>query len=214
MIVESKPISYRLRNFLTLCAIIAGLGFGEWGMGPIGGINFANADITEGEAEGHLGWAAGLSAEFGFGKPISLAIQPMYVTRGSDFTITPDEVEITGRPRLTYLSLPVLFKLKFGNPDAFGFVFAGPNFAYNLTVEADFDEVTEDFESALAPLDMGVDVGAGFSFRVAPTVLLGLDARYTHGFIDLLEDEVPGLGGIQTRDIKILASLVFEMWAM
>ncbi len=211
---RKDSLSHGGRNFLMALLLATGLGMADWGLGPIGGINFSDADIDDGETEVFLGWVAGLTAEFGFGNPISLAFQPMYVTRGTDWTITTDDVETEARPRLTYLSLPVLLKLKFGNPDAYGYVFGGPNLAYNLTVDADFDELTDDFESAVAPLDVGVEVGAGISFRVAPSVFLGLDGRYTYGFMDVLEDPVGDVEGFQTRDFKVLASLVFELMDM
>ncbi len=205
-------------NSLALMGVVVSLGLSlshgaiSFGAGLKGGVNFGNAaaetangDEVDIEA-GRLGLAAGGFVEFGVTSPFSLVVEALYTQTGAKTEIA----SVNGEAELSYLEFPILVKAKFGRKDLHAYVFAGPNIGFNLTAEATFAGVTFNDEDNFTSINFAGDIGVGASAQVAPFVFLVADARYSHGFSNIIDESLV-LNNYMTRDIKLMVGVLFHL---
>ncbi len=208
-----------LRNFFALLALgilmLPKIGSANMsmGLGVKGGVNFANATIKDGigkkvNTNSLTGFSLGGLIELGVNTPFSLLLEPTYVKNGATFA------DFSGKGEFTYFQIPVLLKAKFGTPDIYFFLFAGPNFGFNLSAEgtasAGIFTATWNAKDDIDNMDIMGDVGAGLSFSIAPHIHASADARYSHGFTNIINKNSKALDNWMSRDIKLMAGLTFE----
>ncbi len=124
-----------------------------------------------------VGFHVGAFAELGLSE--SFAIQPelLFSTQGASF----EEDGVEADYNLSYLTLPVLAKVKIG--EVFN-IHAGPQFGLLLSSEAKFGDLEVDTKDENKSVDVGVAFGIGADLPVGLT----LAARYNLGLTDIAEE--------------------------
>jgi opacity protein-like surface antigen len=153
-------------------------------LGILGGVNVASLSNNKAEwtMYSKTSWGAGVLVEIGFTPNLSLVSTPMLLKKGGKAIEGPTHYEFHN----SYLELPVLVKVGFGNTVR-PYVLAGPSIGYLVKatlggwsgadkLEADMDPVTEKW-------DLGLAVGGGLSVA-AGNVILFIEGRYAFSFTD------------------------------
>lgn len=163
------------------------------------------------EKSSRTGFKFGALAELGFIPMFAIQVEPMYVQKGGDFTQFGQEI----KNNLTYLEIPILLKLKIPIPGPINpYVFAGPNIGFLLSASSEAGGQSTDIKDEISSTDFALDMGAGVGFKVAPLVVLILDARYSLGLSDILNDsgkQEIGNYKIKTTGIQIVAGIMFDL---
>lgn len=178
------------------------------GVGVKGGVNFANAAVEDFDTEGMTKFVLGGALEFGVTSPFSLVIEALYNQTGAtlDAGVLDDN-----EGELSYLEFPILGKAKFGSIARHAYIVAGPNIGINLTSEGNTAFGGFEADDAVAPVNFALDGGIGGGIQLAKYIYLTLDARYSFGLINILEDEIAGVEDWKTRDIKLMGGLLFHL---
>ena len=143
--------------------------------GAKGGVNFASlsGDDTEG-LDGVTSFHLGLVAEIPLTESFSIQPEVLYSGMGASNS------EGDGMIKLDYITVPVM--LKYYVVDGVSLE-AGPQVAFNVVAESDFEGETEELED-IKSTDIGAGVGLGYEFPIK----LFLQARYVFGFSDIMDD--------------------------
>lgn len=144
------------------------------------------------------GFNFGLATQFRMGEVFAIAPELVYTQRGFKEEYTGGTVR---EARFDYLSLPVMFRLHFGEILK-GYVNAGPVFSYwlggkqratgvignsNLTITTPyensikFEDLDEDWAYDANRLELGGSIGGGIMLDTGGGSFL-IDLRYTQGF--------------------------------
>ena len=125
---------------------------------------------------------------------ISLLVEMHYVQKGFSMSTTIATATnptgfgtMTTRPRLDYLSIPLLAKVRFGMGALTPFVAAGPR--YDLLVNREAEGVDAVYDK-LKNTDAGITVAAGFELSVPLLVGLSAEARYSPSFDDIYHTDL------------------------
>lgn len=208
MISISKTPIVRLALLLTVTLSPTAVSALSFGVGPIGGMNFGNADVDgQDDTEMRNGLALGMRAEFGVTSPYSLLVEPQYVQKGARFDVLGATIE----GDFDYVEIPILLKAKFGAMKTHAFAFAGPSVGINTNTEGKMGSLTGNFEDEAASVVFSGDVGGGAAFQVSEFVYLSADVRYSHGFTNALENPVAGIDDWMSRDIRAMVGLLFHL---
>ena len=161
-------------SFLILICLFATLGVNAQGvgLGIKAGANFANVDLGDVETDNKTGYHFGAFVDLGLNDNISIQPELLFSSQG---TSSDDFGDID----FTYLTIPVLLKLKFANIVN---VHAGPQFGIlSSAKDDDGDDIKESFKSA----DISLDLGAGVELPAG--LVAGL--RYNLGLNDINDNE-------------------------
>jgi opacity protein-like surface antigen len=163
------------------------------------------------------GFKFGALAELGFVPMFAIQIEPMYVQKGGNISAGGQE----SKNNLSYLEIPILLKLKIPTPGPITpYVFAGPNIGILLSASSETGGQSTDIKDEISSTDFALDLGAGVGFKVAPLVVLIIDARYSLGLSDIFNDtgkldfaQSTGIVGqkIKTTGIQIVAGVMFDL---
>lgn len=99
-----------------------------------------------------------------------------------------------------YISLNILPKLKFGNENAEGFIFAGPGLNLKASAKATANGQSGDVTD-VAGFDISGIIGAGVAFNAGSGKLF-MDARYNIGLMDI-STETPSQYSVKLSQIGI-----------
>jgi hypothetical protein len=193
--------------------------------GITAGVDLANvavdpafSEFTTGATNGiRPGLLVGGTLEWG-ARDFFLAFQPEieYVEKGTNVTVNGADFR---NVRLTYLEFPVLGRFKLVEGPTKVYAVVGPNFGFNLSstgqLAAGDTARTVDYFDAVKRSDIGIDIGGGVEFEIAPGMSLLGDLRYTHGLTDVTEPVAGREGAEETwysRDIKIKAGIKWDLW--
>jgi hypothetical protein len=180
----------------------------SFGVGPIGGMNFGNASVSNHDnTNGRQGLALGLRSEFGVTSPYSLLVEGMYVQKGARF----DVLGVTTRGDFDYIEIPVLLKAKFGAMKAHAFVFAGPSLGINVNATGKYASFSDTFKDQSQSVVFSGDIGGGAAFQVAQYVYVSGDVRYSHGFTNALKNSIGDIDDWKSRDIRAMLGLLFHL---
>ena len=206
MLSNRKP--YALLTLAALLALPAAAHALSFGAGPVIGAEFGNADVEDhSDTEGRTGLAVGLRTEFGVTNPYSLLIEPTYVQKGAEF----ETLGITTKGELDYLEIPVLLKAKFGAMKAHGYAFAGPSFGIKVNADGEIGNFTGNFDDETSAFVLSGDIGVGAGFQVQKFVYLNADVRYSHAFMDALDEKVGDIDSWKSRDIRLLGCVLIHL---
>jgi hypothetical protein len=152
-----------------------------WALGPLGGANISNADIDGREARSVTSWDVGARLQMGVAPILSIMFDPMLVQSRTDF----DASTVEGRGDFVSLDVPALLNARINllNLGIYGFI--GPDFVF----------VT----GARGNLESQDDLAVG----VAPFIDLTADARYTHGFTDLIDGARGDIEHWRNQDVRL-----------
>jgi hypothetical protein len=209
MISNRKPYaSLLIAALLAVPASVRALSFGA---GPVIGAEFSNAEVEDhSNTDGRTGLAVGLRTEFGVTSPYSLLVEPMYVQKGASFDFAGGKAN----GDLDYLEVPVLVKAKFGAMKAHGYAFAGPSFGFKMNAEGKYSGIVDfssDLDEQAAGMVISGDIGVGAGFQLQKFVYLNADVRYSHGFMDALDEQVADIDSWKSRDIRLLACVLIHL---
>ena len=185
-------------------------------IGPRVGVNIANLsfdpDFQEGiDKSSRLGFKFGALAELGFAPMFAVQIEPMYVMKGA-------KLEAQGAKRninLSFIEIPILFKVKFVAGSVTPYVFAGPDIGLLLSsnYEDEFNGQTEetDIKDITSSIDFAIDLGAGVGFAVGPGAVIMFDVRYALGLSNLNDDPNDTQTTIKSSGIQIVVGAAFTL---
>ena len=182
------------------------------------GVNLAKTAVDDfDEEETRTGIVGGASLGIGLGPVFGLQIEALYAQKGVK---APDQ-DLTISLQTDYLEMPLLARIRI--PVSGGNVrptlSAGPAVAFELacTLEAESGGVevevgcreSGDGLDALntASVDFGLLVGGGLDIDVGKTIL-SFEGRYTHGLVDILQDDASQL---KNRAFTFLVGLSFRV---
>lgn len=173
--------------------------------------------------DNRLGFQGGAFTEIALSPNLSLQADVQYIPAGFKIKFeetTPDSPEGTGKiltvkPRIDYISIPLLVKAGLPSGEIKPYLLAGPR--VNIKVGAN--------QSLMAPLydyikdvSFGLTVGAGTEVRVSPKVALMFEFTYNPDFTNIFKaDEfasiflrpTPTLESIKNRTISIQVGMRF-----
>jgi hypothetical protein len=118
-------------------------------------------------------WAIGLTTMYAFTEKMALGVDALYSEEGATFK----SGDLKVASKLDYLRVPVKFYYTMGDNES-NFrprLFAGPTIGF----------IMEGSEPGYSSTDFGVNVGAGFQYRLTRGLWLTTDADYYHGFADI-----------------------------
>ena len=161
--------------------------------GLMGGLNFADLDIVGDGEEQEVGARTlyGFGVVFGvtLNDYMAIQVEPKYMQKGGTLIHSDSDPEFDIKAE--YIEVPILIKASMGDRIR-PYVLAGPTFGYlmsasvkgeveemGLTFEADWKDVSKDFEMALT-------FGGGVSMQVGRGSIF-LDGRYCLGLVNLNE---------------------------
>jgi hypothetical protein len=169
------------------------------------------SDLYETTAQRRVRFALGGYAIIGFGQPVFLQTELLYVQKGT-------EIEVSGLAAGTitlsssYLEIPVLarFEIPVGEnvsgSSVLPYLLGGPTVGVKMSADADiegpFTEIRP-FEELASTTDFGLALGVGAEYRLG-TGTVTLEARYRHGLTNVVSIE-----GLTARNRDILVTLGF-----
>jgi hypothetical protein len=68
-----------------------------------------------------------------------------------------------------------------------------------------------DFDEQTAGMVISGDIGVGAGFQLQKFVYLNADVRYSHGFMDALDEQVADIDSWKSRDIRLLACVLIHL---
>jgi hypothetical protein len=213
---------------MTASVALAALPFS---LGLKGGLNLASASYDPDvqsplKTSGRTGFAIGAVAELGVGGPIFIALEPMFVQKGSVISGGPvvvntgtqivqiDNLKVT--QKVGFLELPLLLKAKLIKSNIHPYGFVGPAIGITLssttTTEATgFTTQDQDTKSEVSSTDFSIVVGAGAEFELNKHVKLTFDGRYALGLSDVAKEPAGAQGDqkVKTRGIQFFVGALF-----
>lgn len=170
-----------------------------WALGPLGGANISNADIDGREARSVTSWDVGARLQMGVAPILSIMFDPMLVQSRNDF----DAATTEGRGNFVSVDVPALLnaRLTLLNLGVYGFI--GPDFIFTTDANGNLQSEGDLSRDDVNPVVLAGQVGAGLAVGVAPFIDLTADARYTHGFTDLIEGARGDIRNWRNQDVRL-----------
>jgi len=206
------------RSIVVLALLaVAATAQAETRVGVVGGLSLARMHMSPEDPTGSFetltGFAGGAVPEVDLSRHLSLSLEPMYVRKGSDFRIEPDDFlfdqGFAGSLRVDYLELPALLKVKLGDGSVRPYLLGGPTAAYRLSAKASSMGETEDSKELFKKWDFGVSAGAGLAFPVGAASAF-VEARYGLGLVNVGE-ETSENESVKNRGVLVLAGVSFPV---
>jgi hypothetical protein len=172
-----------------------------WALGPLGGANISNADVDGRDARSVTSWDLGARLQMGVAPILSIMFDPMLVQSRTDFNATTGTFE--GRGDFVSLDVPALLnaRLTLLNLGVYGFI--GPDFIFTTDANGNLQTEGDLSRNDVNPMVLAGQVGAGVAVGVAPFIDLTADARYTHGFTDLLQGAKGDIHNWRNQDVRL-----------
>jgi opacity protein-like surface antigen len=179
--------------------------------GGLIGLNFGGVSIDptpQGESfGGHTGLGIGGVLNFAFANGFGISVEPMYLQKGSDVTITGQ----TANASITanYIEIPAFLTYTFdtNGGEIEPYVMAGPSLGIRLSATETFNNVDTDIKDQTSSTDFGAAFGAGARYPLGKNRLF-LEARYAFGFSNILN--APGITStVHTHGFMIFAGITF-----
>jgi hypothetical protein len=190
-------------------------------IGPKVGINLSDfhGDVANNNIQ--PGLSAGAMVNYSVVNTFGISLEALFSQKGAKFTNAASGTQrLDFNRRLNYIEVPVLaryFLNKSGNfrPN----LFIGPSFGFKLNgndvnraVVGGSEQPDNDISAAVNPVDVRLTGGIGLNFLLQGTMRLLFDARYTYGFSDVNDDNLPGFannGNVGNSAITLSAGLSF-----
>lgn len=176
----------------------------EWNYSGIGsGSKIYDKARTGLDVGGYIEW---------FNLPlISMITEMHYMQKGAreEFIITTAEnPEGTGemwshKPRIDYLSIPLLLKIRLKTPNITFYGVGGPKVDFLIGRD---EYATGAVFSEMKSTEVGITAGAGFDFSIISSYKLGAEIRYSYSFQDAYSE--PNLT-VRNKSIEFLLTFGF-----
>lgn len=229
-----KIIKMKKSIYIAIVALLFSyISMAQNSIGVSAGFNFATVSNSNVDLEQFSGidfntaFVYGLHYKRGLDENWSMVTGLNYARRGGESRLSQD-VDLYGQQfelgaklehRMNYVELPLLFEYKFSNGNVTPYIFAGPQLAY----ESSYDVLVKAHvlidltlykysanlnQNMFNRFDFSGVVGAGLSVPLAKGNL-NFDARYVHGFTDLLNSPIIDLN-LKHRNIRLGASYFYD----
>lgn len=185
-------------------------GANRWGFGPVAGVNMSGADLGGPQDQGIMGWALGGRVELGMNRLLSLSTDPMLVRTGAEFEPESGGDPFSARGQFYMVEVPMFLKARMSLFNVGLYAFAGPNatILYGASGQLDRNRPLNGNDASWGGLSG--DIGAGTAFGVAPLVEITADARYSHGFTDMLNQGIGDVDYWRSRDLRLVLGVMLH----
>ena len=185
-------------------------GANRWGFGPVAGLNVSGADLGGPEDRGIMGWALGGRLELGMNRILSLSTDPMLIRTGAEFSTTSEGDPFDARGQFYMVEVPMFLKARMNVFNLGLYAFAGPNatFLYGTSGQVERDRSLSSSDGSWG--GVSGDIGAGTAIGVAPLVEVTADARYSHGFTDMLNQGIGDAEQWRARDLRVVLGVMLH----
>jgi hypothetical protein len=201
-------------KILAIVALVAAVyttSFAQFSLGLRGGLNIGKVYTTDAldaltpDFQSINGPTIAAVAEYSISRNFAIQSELGFTRKGfkirEDFDVNlfnvPVPVGATAESRFSYLEVPLLAKVKFGDDVVHGYVTAGPTFGYatsgrlitraNALIEFKVSDTNINLDAInYERFEVGGAVGAGLGFTTGFGQLF-VDARYTRGFTELYD---------------------------
>lgn len=189
----------------------------ETRVGVLGGPSFATLHVHPEESgtdfSRHAFFGAGAVVDVGLGSgPLSLCFEPMFLVKGSDFSIAPDdflfENGLAGSFRLSYLELPVFLKFTSRGGGVRPYAMVGLSGGYLIGARARAMGMDVDAKDSFKRGDFGIGLGAGLLVPIDRASFF-VEGRYTAGLVNVAKGSEPST--LKNRGIQVMAGLSFPL---
>ena len=159
----------------------------------------SHPDIDGRQTSNVTGWDVGARLQMGMAPILSLMFDPMLVQSRAEF----DEASVRGRGDVISMDIPMLLnaRLSLLNLGIYGFL--GPDLVFNTDAKGNVESQDDLNKDDLTPMVLAGQVGAGLAMGVAPFIEITADARYTHGFTNMLDGAKGDIENWRTRDVRL-----------
>lgn len=195
-------------------------------VGVKGGVSIPNVAFSPNiEQNTWIGYTAGVAMRYTEEKLFGLIVEANVTQRGWDEKFEYDPYQY--RRTLTYLEIPFLTHIYFGNDKVHGFVNLGPQLGVMLgeAKSANFDTlnlpsftnpntIKESYELPVKNnFDYGITGGLGVELRLNRNVFV-LEGRYYFGLGDIFGNKKADVfhGSSANRGILVTLSYMFNVW--
>jgi hypothetical protein len=203
----------------------------EFGIGPIGGVNFGTVSILPANSlpapakpVERTRNMLGAQAELGFADEFFIVFQPTYVEKGFGVEV-PTGYSGPLSIAINELEFPLLFKVKFTTGIFRPYAFVGPNLSVVLSANASpWEDLfgrtipEQDLKSWTFSPDFAIDVGGGAEVNVTPLIGITFDVRYSLGLANTLQPywneyigNRPTTGTLTASGFQILLGVMFHV---
>ena len=200
----------------ALWCFITGAAFCQhrFAVGLQAGINNADADVDPLADGVHAsirgGLLLGAHVEYRWNESLALSISPRFIEKGARFHYRDALVETA---LLNYIETAFAFRYTPVPRRLAPYLFAGMSIAALVSAryvtEFQRGESVQYVEEFTRTLDISLDAGAGFEYRISTAVSLGCGVGYSHGLVNVV---LPATGNHYatwySRDLKVASSLL------
>lgn len=210
-------------------------------LGVRGGLNIANlsfdpditASIPGSSKSSRTVFLVGGIFQLGFAGPFALEIEPTYIQKGAKVEGNNLVVNIGGlnyqvdkltlTEKLSYLEIPILFRVYLPVPGIKPYAEAGPAIGFNMSstlttdvsVGGQSNSEDTDEKDNTSSVEFGLALGAGIEYSIAPFTSLVLDLRYSLGLTNTASNQSTQPGEqsqtVKTNGFQISAGLMFGL---
>lgn len=175
-------------------------------IGPKVGLNISTLSVADGDDiyGNKLGINAGAMLIAELNPMFGLQTEMNLMNMGASFEVVNEEFDLA----LSYMEIPLLARLKFGDNEAVQFFLNGGGFvglllSANLVDDGDRTEVTDAYNGT----NFGIAAGGGVLIPAGQGKVM-LDARYGLGLSDIAE----GIGNeVRTRNFGITVGYIIDL---
>lgn len=178
-----------------------------WGIGPLGGANISNAEIEGEDTRSITGWAFGARLEMGTMPFLSLMLDPMLVQSGAELD---GAGSLSRKGEFVFLEIPLLLTARLNLAQVGLYGFAGPNLVLTTDAGGSFTEPDDLDRDDVSTLGLAGQIGAGLAIGIAPSIEVSADARYSHGFTDMLEEAQGDIRNWRSRDVRLTLGVLLH----
>lgn len=192
-------------------------------IGPKIGVNFTNLHGDVSNQTMQVGVSVGGILTYSVVNVFGISLEALYSQKGAKFenaTVANSAQRLNFNRKINYVEVPLLARYFLNKSGDFRpNVFVGPNFGFKLnakdvnrTIVGGASQPDDDISDAINPVDVGITGGIGLNFLVQSAMRVLIDARYTYGFSNIAESQLPGFSTDPTvgnSSITITAGLSF-----
>lgn len=183
-----KKVIIVVAVLLLACSILPVMG--QTHLGVLAGLNLANINVGDkGEGEEYsmrTVFGFGGVASFGLSEMMSLQFEPAYMQKGTKVKFDGQDA---GDYKLTYIDVPVLLKIAFGQSNVKPYALVGGNIGFLLSAKAaptQGDEI--DIKDETESLDYGLNFGAGVNIPMGSNQFF-IEGQYALGLADITKPQ-------------------------
>ncbi len=132
----------------------------------------------------------------------------MLVKSGAEFTSSGPGV--SGHGDFILLEVPALLNVRLSLLNLGVYGFAGPDLIFITDATGSLTSAGDLRKSQVKSTSLAGDVGAGVAVGLAPFIELSADARYVHGFTNMLEHTIGDVENWRTRDVRLTVGVLLH----